>query len=194
MSSSSASAWSGKSIVDATITERKGQTMLNNSLGASHSIAGLDTNQRFGDIQEVVNRGTSPIVLAAGDTAAAAKDRFLTAATIPPSGRVRLFYNGTAWEPYTEGGLPKYGTAVTAAAAITPTGETFHVTGNTNITSMVGTNIAPGTVIKIIFDGTPTFTDGSNLKIAGNLVATADDTITCVWDGSNFYEIARAVN
>jgi hypothetical protein len=32
------------------------------------------------------------------------------------------------------------------------------------------------------------------LKLAGNLVATADDTITIVCDGTNWYEVGRAVN
>lgn len=86
------------------------------------------------------------------------------------------------------------GADVVAAAAIVPTGNLFHVTGNTNITSITSTGIVAGTRITIIFDGTPTFTDGSNLKLAGNFVATADDTITLVYDGSNWYEICRSIN
>ena len=39
-----------------------------------------------------------------------------------------------------------------------------------------------------------TFTDGSNLKLAGNFVTTADDTITLAYDGTNWYEICRSVN
>lgn len=86
------------------------------------------------------------------------------------------------------------GAAIAAAAALpTPTATVHHVTGNTNITSIVG-NGAAGQEVTLIFDGTPTFTDGNNLKIAGNLVATADDTITLKSDGTNWYEIGRAVN
>jgi hypothetical protein len=48
--------------------------------------------------------------------------------------------------------------------------------------------------VHLIFRGTPTFTDGGNLKLAGNLVATADDSITLVSDGTAWYETARAVN
>jgi hypothetical protein len=51
-----------------------------------------------------------------------------------------------------------------------------------------------GVVITLIFDGALTFTDGNNLKLAGNFVTTADDTITLAYDGTNFYEIARSVN
>lgn len=86
------------------------------------------------------------------------------------------------------------GANVASAGTITATGNSFHVTGTTNITSVSGTSIAAGTTIVIIFDGVLTFTDGSNLKLAGNFVTTADDTITLVYDGTNWYETARAVN
>jgi len=83
---------------------------------------------------------------------------------------------------------------VLSAATIAITGNTFHVTGTTNITSVSGTSVEAGTVITIIFDDALTFTDGSNLKLAGNFVTTADDTITLVYDGSNWYEKSRSVN
>ena len=60
------------------------------------------------------------------------------------------------------------------------TGNTFHVTGTTTITSVSVTGIPDGTTLTIIFDGVLTFTDGSNLKLAGDFVTTADDTITLV--------------
>jgi len=88
----------------------------------------------------------------------------------------------------------KSGSVVASAAAITPTGNVFHVSGTATITSITSTNINAGTVICIIFDGALTFTDGSNLKLNGNFVTTADDTITLVYDGTNWYEIARSVN
>ena len=37
-------------------------------------------------------------------------------------------------------------------------------------------------------------TDGSNLKLAGNFVTTADDVITLVCDGTNWFEMSRSVN
>lgn len=83
---------------------------------------------------------------------------------------------------------------VASAGTITPTGNLFHVTGTTNITSVSGTGIVAGTKITIIFDGVLTFTDGSNLKLAGNFVTTADDTITLAYDGTNWYELCRSVN
>ena len=86
------------------------------------------------------------------------------------------------------------GQDIASAAAITPTCSVHTVTGTTAITSMVATEYPVGQPLTLIFASTPTFTDGSNLKIAGNLVATADDTITLVSDGTNFFEIGRAVN
>ena len=92
-------------------------------------------------------------------------------------------------------GLQGGGTAVASAAALPlPTGSVFHVTGTTNITSITSTNFAAGCQITLIFDGVLTFTDGNNLKLAGNFVTTADDTITLVYDGTNWYEMCRSVN
>lgn len=86
------------------------------------------------------------------------------------------------------------GSAVASAATIAISGNLFHVTGTTNITSVSGTGVNAGTCSTLIFDGVLTFTDGSNLKLAGNFVTTADDTITICYDGTNWYETARAVN
>lgn len=87
-----------------------------------------------------------------------------------------------------------YGSAVASTSTITATGNLFHVTGTTNITSVDGTGITAGSKITIIFDGILTFTDGSNLKLATSFVTTADATITLVYDGSNWYEVSRSTN
>jgi hypothetical protein len=87
------------------------------------------------------------------------------------------------------------GAAVASATALPiPTGSVFHVTGTTTITSVLATNFSAGDVVTLIFDGILTFTDGSNLKIAGNMTTSADDTITLAFDGTNWYEVARSVN
>lgn len=72
--------------------------------------------------------------------------------------------------------------------------DTFHVTGTTTITSITTTNLMAGTIFTIIFDGTLTFTDGSNLKLAGDFTTSADATITLRYDGTNFYEMSRSIN
>lgn len=87
------------------------------------------------------------------------------------------------------------GTAVASAAALPlPTGSVFHVTGTTTITSITSTNFQSGVVITLIFDGILTVTDGGNLKLAGNFVTTADDTLTLAYDGTNWHEVCRSVN
>lgn len=92
-------------------------------------------------------------------------------------------------------GLLGGGSAVASAAALPlPTGRVFHVTGTTNITSITSTNFASGVCITLIFDNALTFTDGSNLKLAGDFVTTADDTISLCYDGTNWYETGRSVN
>lgn len=80
------------------------------------------------------------------------------------------------------------------ATNVTPTCSVHTITGTTAITSVVVTEYPVGKPLTFIFASTPTFTDGGNLKIAGNLVATANDTITLVSDGTDWYEIGRAVN
>jgi hypothetical protein len=88
---------------------------------------------------------------------------------------------------------------IASAAALTltpvPSGPyaSFIISGVTNITSMFATGWA-GKSVTLIFQGVLTFTDGSNLKLAGNFVTTADDTITLTSDGTNFYEVARSTN
>ncbi len=84
------------------------------------------------------------------------------------------------------------GAAVASAATITPTGNTFHVTGTTNIDNV--TIMAAGTRITLIFDGILTVGDAGNLKLAGAFVTTADDTLMLASDGTNWFEIARSIN
>ena len=82
-----------------------------------------------------------------------------------------------------------------ATTAALPVGNLFHVSGVTTITSLTtcdaGNN---GRQVTLIFDGILTLTDGLNLKLAGNFVTTADDSIQLVCDGTNWYETSRSVN
>jgi hypothetical protein len=75
------------------------------------------------------------------------------------------------------------------------TGNLFHVTGTTTITTLNTCGAAnDGRLLTLIFDGVLTLTDGNNLKLAGDFVTTADDVIQLVCDGSNWYESSRSVN
>lgn len=93
--------------------------------------------------------------------------------------------------------------AVTAAATITVTTNLSMVSGNTNIDYITTTGILAGTVIILIFSGTPTVNHNSGAPGAGtaaiylagsaNFAATANDTLTLVWNGTVWSEIARTV-
>jgi parallel beta-helix repeat protein len=82
--------------------------------------------------------------------------------------------------------------AAAATVTLPECEDVVTLTGNTNITSIVASTA--GRVVTLLFTGTPTVTDGSNLTLAGNFVATADDTLTLVSDGTNWIEIARSAN
>lgn len=89
------------------------------------------------------------------------------------------------------------GANIASAATMTllDDGDTFHITGTTNVTTVNTCNATySGRRVTLIFNGILTFTDGLNLKLAGNFVTTADDTISLVCDGTNWYETGRSVN
>jgi pectate lyase-like protein len=84
--------------------------------------------------------------------------------------------------------------SIASAATITlgPHADVFTVTGTTTITSVAASYA--GRRVTLIFSGALTFTDGSNLKLNGNFVTTADDTITLACDGTNWFEVSRCPN
>lgn len=89
---------------------------------------------------------------------------------------------------------PSANVASAATTALT-TGNVFHITGTTDITTLNTCDATNnGRVVFLVFDGVLTFTDGGALKLAGNFVTTADDTITLACDGTNWYELDRSVN
>lgn len=70
-------------------------------------------------------------------------------------------------------------------------GDMFLVTGTTDISSI--TAVAKRE-IKLVFAGILTVFSGVNIKVAGNYVTTAEDTLTLVCDGTNWFEVSRSVN
>lgn len=83
---------------------------------------------------------------------------------------------------------------VASAATVTLPGysKTVKISGTTNITSITAGQKDQEAVL--IFAGILTVTDGSNLKLAGDFVTSADDTLTLVCDGTNWYETGRSAN
>ncbi len=84
-------------------------------------------------------------------------------------------------------------TVASAGTITVPPGADFvTVSGTTGITSI--TAGYAGQRVTLMFQGALTVTDGSNLKLAGNFVSTADDTLTLVCDGTNWFQVSSSVN
>lgn len=93
--------------------------------------------------------------------------------------------------------------SVAAAATLTLTTNLTLVTGNTNIDFITTTGILAGTVIVLNFSGTPTVNHNTGavpggtaaifLAGAANFAATANDTLTLVYNGTVWAEVARTV-
>jgi hypothetical protein len=85
-------------------------------------------------------------------------------------------------------------TVASAASLTLPIGaRTFIISGGTSITSIVATGFE-GERVTLIFEGPLTLTDGGNLRLQGNYNTTADDTITLVCAGGNWFDCGRGVN
>lgn len=82
--------------------------------------------------------------------------------------------------------------ASVATVTLPDNATAVEVTGTTTITSVSPS--APGRIVTLIFRDALTFTDGSNLALAGDFTTTADDTITLACNGPNWYEMARSSN
>lgn len=101
--------------------------------------------------------------------------------------------NATGAIQCVQGNTPWTQVGVASATTTTlPGGSVVLVSGTTTITSVTASYA--GRVVTLVFSGALTFTDGSNLQLAGNFVTTGNDTITLACDGSNWYEVARSVN
>lgn len=101
-------------------------------------------------------------------------------------------HTGTGWR--TTRNMRGALSSVTAAAALTlpPQRPVIEVRGTTGITSISPT--WDGDTVTLRFAHATTVTDGSNLKLAGNLTAAPLSTLSLVCDGANWLEVARSVN
>ena len=93
--------------------------------------------------------------------------------------------NGTSYDVASAGSLTLY-------AAFGADDGYFNITGTTDITSITATR--PGHVVTLRFGGILTMTDGSNLKLAGNFITSAGDTMQLICDGTNWHEVSRSDN
>jgi hypothetical protein len=79
-------------------------------------------------------------------------------------------------------------------------GNVFTITGNTQINALTTANWQAGSVVHLIFTGTPTLKDNTAggagtavMQLAGStdFVAAAEDVITLVYDGTDWHETSR---
>jgi hypothetical protein len=93
-----------------------------------------------------------------------------------------------------EAGVATVGTNLASAATLVlpATGRYFQVTGTTNITAI--TPLTAGRLVVLRFAGILTVSDAGTIKLSAAFVTSADDTLTLICDGTNWYEIARAAN
>ena len=82
--------------------------------------------------------------------------------------------------------------ASTASMTLGTDGNYFDITGTDAITSITAKDA--GTMVILQFDGILTFTDGSNLILAGDFTTSADDIIILISTGTNWHEISRSAN
>lgn len=74
-------------------------------------------------------------------------------------------------------------------------GTVVHVTGANNITNGFPVNKWDnGRQMTLVFDGILTVSDTGTSVLAGNFTTTADDSLTVICDGTNWYEVARSIN
>lgn len=93
----------------------------------------------------------------------------------------------------TQKALPSPVVASALTMTLPPGGDVFVISGTTGIGTIFATGWA-GRTVRLIFQGALTVTDGSNLRLAGNFVTTADDVLTLTSDGTNWYEACRSTN
>jgi hypothetical protein len=82
-----------------------------------------------------------------------------------------------------------YGASVASASSITPTGNSFTITGTTQIATIVTTNVNPGTTLYMVTTSAGLiFDETGNLDItnATTLTSTANGLVIAVWDGTKW--------
>jgi hypothetical protein len=155
------------------------------------------------------NQGTVPNGTWTMNFRAAASDQDFSIGCTSDSGDDTVTFDDVSLKAITDGDVEAVGdvlvrgsliggNGVDVASATTTAlgvGNVFHITGTTAITTLNTCDVAnQGRTVTLIFDGILTFTDGNNLKLAGNFSTSADDTIALACDGSNWYEVSRSVN
>ncbi len=147
-------------------------------------------------LNQVPEQRRAPIGAAVAEAATASGA--LTLAGLPDNTQFRLAYEAESKWFYpmliSTQAIKRDGFAEVASAnsLVLPSGRLIKITGAVEIKKIAAGE--GGQMVVLEFASNPKVVDGENLKLAGNFEATADDTLTLVCDGVNWFEIARAVN
>lgn len=111
------------------------------------------------------------------------------------------YNNRTTGQPYLDDGsgnqiFSRAGLGLDVASGTSITipllGALFNITGTTGITTINSSSVS---IFTLKFTASLTVQDNTgNLKLNGDFVATADDTLTLYFDGTNCFEISRSAN
>jgi parallel beta-helix repeat protein len=100
-------------------------------------------------------------------------------------------FNGTIAATFND---PVLSVVASAATITIPTAyDVVSISGTTGINTITA-NGHSGRRVTLFFQDALTVTDGSNLFLSGNFVTTANDTLTLVCNGTNWYEVSRSIN
>lgn len=147
-------------------------------------------------MSQVPEKNRAPIGTKVAEATTASGSLTLTA--LPDNTQLMLAYEESSKWIYamsiTTPAAKRDGSATVASAntLTLPNGRVIKVSGTTEIKKI--TAAEAGTVVTLVFEGVVKTVDGENLKLSANLESTADDTLTLASDGTNWYEVARAVN
>jgi len=115
-----------------------------------------------------------------------------------PAGTSTVTFTGASTRHLKEGFNNQQAATVASAGTITaPAGATLlKITGTTAINTISTTNAWDGRELTLKFASTASLTEAGNCLLAGAFAATADDTITVVYDAATggWYEKCRSVN
>lgn len=109
-------------------------------------------------------------------------------------GNVTADIGGTAGTARFDNNITGTSSTVASTATLTlPVDKDFFIISGTNNITDITASWA-GREVTLMFQAALTVVDGGNLKIAGNFVTSADDTISLVCDGTSWVEKSRAAN
>lgn len=161
----------------------------NSDANCNHAIIGntAQNNGSYGIYSNLTGNGYTNIV---GNTA-----RLNTTKNISLNGSVaRTGFAGNIPDFY-DSVIPSVASATALTLSAVPYGvpvDVVSVTGTTTITSIVATDNFLRRVT-LHFVAACTVTDGSNLKLASSFTSTAGSTLTLYCNGTDFFEVSRAV-